>query len=215
MINMKNYIIVIIFLIILTGCSPFDLLEPEFNFTNEPVLIIGDSIAHLGHWEKCFPNVVNKGISSTTTKQWIENKLINSITDKYEKIYVNLGINDLGRGKAAIENVINNYSHIIDYLKKHSDDINIFSVMDINVSIYTQYRNTNTNYLNLTDERIQALNAQLFLLAKEKNIHFVNIYPSMTRDNQMKAEYTYDGVHPNEEGYNKIFEIIKKLLEEK
>lgn len=68
-------------------------------------------------------------------------------------------------------------------------------------------------------DKIESLNKRLENYAKAHNIPFVDYYSVMVTDDGQRAlnpAYTYDGVHPNAEGYtvmeNQVMEVIRPLL---
>ncbi|MFQ6056666.1 MAG: SGNH/GDSL hydrolase family protein [Methanosarcinales archaeon] len=66
---------------------------------------------------------------------------------------------------------------------------------------------TNISYKN---ESIQKYNEIIKSVCKENNVYFVEIF-----DQMMKLSYKKlleDGLHPNSDGHQKIFEIIKDFL---
>ena len=64
-----------------------------------------------------------------------------------------------------------------------------------------------------TKEDIKEINRQLKKYAKENNITFINIYDKLVDDEGLlNADYTTDGLHINENGYEVITKELKKYL---
>ena len=66
-----------------------------------------------------------------------------------------------------------------------------------------------------TNEKITAANALVKQLAEKHSQHYIDINDCL-KDEQgrLKAEYTIEGLHINEQGYRAIFDDFLKYLEE-
>ena len=57
--------------------------------------------------------------------------------------------------------------------------------------------------------RIYELNVRIRQLAKAKHVHYIDYFSEMSKENGgMIDEYTYDGVHPTDKGY----EVMEKIV---
>ncbi|ADK13908.1 MULTISPECIES: GDSL-type esterase/lipase family protein [Clostridium] len=171
------------------------------------IVFLGDSLTDIGQWNELLdnPDILNRGISSDTTSGAL-NRLSEITKLKPRKIFIMLGINDIDKG-LSIEEIIKNYSRIIQNIKTDSPSTSIYveSVLPINKDIYK----TKTK-----DNQIINLNASLNNLCKNSNIQYINLYPLFTLPNQNKLykEYTIGGLHVNGKGYKVWRDAIKSYL---
>ncbi|AZV55823.1 GDSL-type esterase/lipase family protein [Clostridium sp. AWRP] len=171
------------------------------------IVFLGDSLTDIGQWNELLdnPDILNRGISSDTTSGAL-NRLIEITKLKPRKIFIMLGINDIDKG-LSIEEIIKNYSKIIQNIKTDSPNTLIYveSVLPINKDIYK----TRTKYNQITN-----LNASLNNLCKNSKVQYINLYPLFTLPNQNKLykEYTIGGLHVNGKGYKVWRDAIKPYL---
>lgn len=155
------------------------------------VVMIGDSITHLGHWNDIFPNIkiANRGIGSDRTDDVIR-RINNIITVKPKKAFVMIGINDLSWGR-SVDDVFADYEKIVTKLYNNKIQVFIQSTLECSKSSCGEKL-----------ENIRKLNEKLKAYATEKNITFININDGLTsqKDGLLK-EYTYDGIHLVANGY--------------
>ncbi len=68
------------------------------------------------------------------------------------------------------------------------------------------------NHFN-KDEHISYINQQLQLMGDREKITVINMHnPFLDSDRRFDKKYTYDGLHPNMEGYKKMAEVLKPYL---
>jgi len=167
------------------------------------IVFLGDSIIRFEDWNVLFEisSSVNAGISGDTT-DGILKRLSSVISSQPKKIFLMIGINDLLNGKDVVY-AIGNYATILDRIKTESPDTKVYvqSVLPINNDVLKSETANN--------EKVKALNEQLELLANERGMVFVNLYPAFAgTDDKMPRKYSWDGLHPNSHGY----EIWKGII---
>ena len=173
-------------------------------------LFLGDSITYYYDLEKHFPDmpVVNSGISSNTTEDILED-MKNRVYDyNPSKVFILIGTNDL-RDKKTVDEVVTNIKEIIKEIKKNRKNAEIYleSIYPVNEKVNEKGVEGRKN------EDIKEINNQLKKYAKEENITFINIYDKLVDDEGLlNEEYTTDGLHINENGYEVITKELKKYL---
>lgn len=170
------------------------------------IIFLGDSITDICEWNELFKNslIKNRGISGDTT-YGILNRLEDIVSSKPSKIFIMVGINDIGKGKST-EEIIKNYKSILNRIKKSSPstDIYVESVLPINKDIF----NTSTK-----EEEIIALNDSLKKLCASYNIKYIDLYSLFIAEgNKLNPKYTTGGIHINGTGYAIWREVIKDLI---
>ncbi|MDO4945277.1 MAG: GDSL-type esterase/lipase family protein, partial [Ruminococcus sp.] len=196
--------------------DPVDTSDGTWDRPDEGIAFIGDSIvqnplvdsAHLNNidWNGILgrEDCVNYGIGGQTTKEC--SARIDELAKKnYDKVVMLCGINDIGRGFTNDE-IIANYETMFAALKATNPDIEIFviSVLPTTPVFYTG-----------AQDLIVALDADLKALTERNdNVTYVDCYSAFVgEDGYCKEGITFDGLHPNLDGYALIAEILNPYLE--
>ena len=110
-------------------------------------------------------------------------------TKQFGKIYILLGINEIGYSHSS---VVKNYSTVIDYIRQYQPNAKI--IIQSNMHVTKQKSDSSPNVF--ANSRIDELNSRLSALADNKNIFyldFVSVFDDSTGN--MSTEYSGDGVH--------------------
>lgn len=159
------------------------------------------------------PVCYNRGIGGYTTGDFLK-VLDTAIFDlEPSKIYINIGTNDLANPELSLEKIMNNYQEILTQIK-----IKLPETKVILLAYYPGNFDAAADYMKdvlsiRTNEKISAANKLVEELAKKNGFRFLNINEPL-QDNQgrLKAEYTTEGLHINENGYRSIFPLVLKDL---
>lgn len=165
------------------------------------ITLIGNSLFDNWKIEKLNNNsVANLGIAGISTKQYQEYILDeNKIKYIANKTLIMTGTNDIIDESLNFETILNNINKLIESLLKINKDTKIYFI-EIPSIAFRMDRNK---------EEIFKLNEYL-KNNLEKRVKYIEVNKYMTDDfKNLKLEYTYDGLHFNEEGYK----ILKKILE--
>lgn len=182
----------------------------EGNYTN--YLFLGDSITDLYNLDEYYEGlpVVNSGISGNTTEDILDD-MKNRVYDyNPSKVFLLIGINDLGSGDSASD-VFDNIKKIIAAIENRKPKVSIYieSVFPINKNIDDEKMIS----VESNDDVIE-LNTLIKEYCDKNNYVYINIYDSLTDDDgNFSEEYTDDGLHPNNNGYKVITEKLKKYLD--
>lgn len=172
------------------------------------VVFLGDSITAYQNWNKALgvTYITNAGIPGNTTDDIVAR--LNAVTNaKPKKIFVMMGINDLLRGK-DVDYISANYEKILNQIRLQSPGTTVYvqSVLPINNDI--------SRIGKIESQKIINLNDKLKALSDEKNIFFINLYPSFCDENgRMYKKYAVDGVHLSSAGYAVWKDIIGSYIE--
>ena len=175
-----------------------------FNETKD-ITLIGNSLFDNWKIEKLNNNlVVNLGIAGISTKQYQEYILdINKIKYLANKVFIMTGTNDIVGESLSFETIFNNINKLIKSLLKINKDSKIYFI-EIPSIAFRMDRNK---------EEIFRLNEYL-KNNLDKTIKYIEINKYMTDDfGNLKLEYTYDGLHFNEEGYKILEKILEKEIQ--
>ncbi len=107
---------------------------------------------------------------------------------KYGKIYVMLGINELGY---EFKKVINKYNDLIEFIEEKQPDATIIIQANLHVS---KKLNDSDNYIN--NKNINKLNAELAKIANGKNIFYIDVNNLFDDGGgNLSADKTSDNAH--------------------
>ena len=157
------------------------------------ILMLGDSLTEWGNWKQLLgrEDIVNKGISGNTSFD-ILNRLDSVLNTQADLAVLMFGINDLFWGHRVSE-IFLNYQKIIEYIEKKINKIAVQS---------TIYLATDENESERINKKVTKLNEKLFnYTQKNKSMVFFDINNAMSPMGSLEPEYTTDGVHFNEKGY--------------
>ena len=168
------------------------------------ITLIGNSLFDNWKIEKLNNNsVVNLEIAGISTKQYQKYILDeNKIKHIASKTVIMTGTNDIVDKSLSFEDILNNINKLIENLLKINKDTKIYFI-EIPSIAFRMDRNK---------EEIFKLNEYLKNNLDE-SIKYIEVNRYMTDDfKNLKLEYTYDGLHFNEEGYKILEKILEKDL---
>lgn len=171
------------------------------------IVFLGNSITERGDWQELIPGVkiANRGIGGDITFGVLA-RLDNVIALKPDKLFLLIGINDIGRF-FPVELIVDNYRKIVERLRMDLPKTRIYvqSVLPLNESVL-QY-----DYLKGHKERILQLNTEIGRLARGHNLVYVDLHEVFADGNgDLKTQYTSDGIHVNPAAYIDWVAFLKK-----
>lgn len=111
---------------------------------------------------------------------------------KYDKVFLMFGLNELGWSYSDV--FIEDYAKVIDTLRESNPDVEIYVQSLFPVS----KERSDKNLYGVTNEKIEEYNELLKIMAKDKNVIYMDVHASMiTEDGTLPDDASPDGVHPN------------------
>ena len=176
--------------------------------SNNSIVFLGDSITDGCEWSELFinSNIKNRGIGSDTTYSLL-NRIQEIVNLKPKKVFLMIGINDLGLGRSVAETIAD-YDKILAVLTESlpNSEIYLQSVLPINNRKFTCNPNLKDN------KEIISLNNQIRKLAKRYALTYIDLYSKMNLGEQLNPKITEDGVHLNGAGYEIWKNVIQKYV---
>ena len=174
------------------------------NDTNE-IIFLGNSITDYCDWYELFgkSNIKNRGIGGDVINGVI-NRLDEVTSSKPQKIFLMIGINDLGR-KRSVNQILIDYEKLINEI--------IEKVPETELYIQSVLPTDNRERLQNTD--VIKINNGLIELTKKYDLTYINLFDLFkTTENKLNPEMTFDELHVNGKGYliwkNAIIEYVDK-----
>lgn len=175
--------------------------KSELFEEKKDITLIGNSL--FDNWEikKLNDNsVVNLGIAGISTKQY-QKYILNENKIKYiaNKTIIMTGTNDIIHEKLKKEDILKNINSLVEKLLLINEKAKIYFIEIPSI----------ISRIDIKKEDIFRTNKYL-KNNLDKSIKYIEVNKYMTDDfKNLKLEYTYDGLHFNEEGYK----ILEKILE--
>ena len=176
------------------------------------VVFMGDSITD--GWGrqhgKFFPGkpYINRGISGQTTPQMLIRFRPDVIDLEPQVVLILAGTNDLAgnTGPSTLEAIEENLMSMAELAKFHGIRVVLASLLPV-----CDYIKPQTN--RRPPEKIIALNAWMKDYAQKNGLVYLDYYSAMLDDKQMfKQDLTYDGLHPNDAGYDVMGPLAEKAI---
>lgn len=217
----KYYIFFILFfvtIIFTVGIICYNVLHPVIRTKQvvaQNIVFLGDSLTeiyNLDHFYGKNANVVNSGVSGHTTADILDNMKERVYRYNPSKVILLIGTNDIETGKSDKE-ILKNIKKIVYLINKKRplSDIYIESLYPVN--------NTENEVINhtmvgsRTNNRIIELNKKIKCFCNNSNLVYINMYDELLDDDgNLKMDYTKDGLHLNEKGFEIVTEKIKNYI---
>lgn len=174
--------------------------------TKDDIVFLGNSITAKTDWAKLLsdPRAKNRGISGDITFGVLE-RLDEVIAGHPKKIFILIGINDISRN-IPDSLIMRNHKRIIARIRKGSPSTDIYfsTLLPVNAS-FQKFMN---HYGK--DEHILAVNEAIRKQGAKK-VTIIDLYSHfLDNQNHLKAEYSVDGLHLSDAGYQVWAELLKK-----
>jgi lysophospholipase L1-like esterase len=176
------------------------------------VVFMGDSITD--NWGrrygKFFPGkpYLNRGIGGQTTPQMLIRFRPDVIALAPKVVVILAGTNDIAgnTGPTTLEAIEDNLTSMAELAKVNGIRVVLAAVMPVCDYIKSQTERR-------PPEKIKALNSWIKEYAAKNGLVFLDYYSALLDDQQMfKKDLTYDGLHPNDAGYEVIAPEAEKAI---
>ena len=197
-----------------TKRNNYRMLNEEYALKNQTVLL-GDSITDFFNYYELFYNysknsgqaVYNRGIGGDTTDRLLERLEENVLNVEPKNIVLLIGTNDIGRG-LPLSMSVENVDKIIKTTKEKCPDINF-----ILQAVYPINENIRDKFEKRSNEKISLMNKEFVKLSEKYGCVWLDITDKLKDETgNLKAEYTYDGLHLNVIAYKIVAESVIPLL---
>jgi len=176
------------------------------------VVFMGDSITDGWgrQYGQFFPGkpYVNRGISGQTTPQMLIRFRPDVIALRPKVVVFLAGTNDIAgnTGPMTLEAIEDNLASMAELATANNIKVVLSSVLPVcdYIKLQTERR---------PPEKVTALNAWIKDYAARNGFVYLDYYSAMLDDKQMfRKELTYDGLHPNDAGYEVMGPLAEKAI---
>jgi lysophospholipase L1-like esterase len=186
------------------------------------VVFMGDSITD--GWSNpqfggFFPGkpYVNRGISGQATPQMLVRFRPDVIALQPRVVVILAGTNDLAgnTGPISVEETEGNLASMAELAKAHGLRVVLSSVMPVSDVIVNPRGGTFLQTARRPPEKILAVNQWIKKYADEHGYVYLDYFSAMVDDKgAFKSELTYDGLHPNAQGYAVMAPLAEKSIDQ-
>lgn len=157
--------------------------------------------------------VYNRGVGGFITDELLENIGV-CITDLApRKLFINIGTNDLSDSSRSMEMIMGNYAEILRQVKQAVPEVKLYIMAYYPVNYDAAAPEMKECLKIRSNEKINLANSQLIQLAERFGGKYINVNePLMDEQRRLRAEYTFEGMHINENGYRAIYPLVKKYI---
>lgn len=182
----------------------------EIEKVPDNYLFLGDSITDYYDLDKYYADMptVNSGVGGNTTEDILDDMKERAYQYNPSKVFLLIGTNDI-QHKTSNEDIIDNIEKIIEEIKEKRPKAEIYleSIYPVNYGILPKLVGIRKN------EEIKKINDELKKYCKKNNCTYIDMYDLLTDDDgNFSKDYTDDGLHPNDDGYEVITKELKKYL---
>lgn len=162
------------------------------------IIFAGNSITDGAEWVELFnhPAIKNRGISGDNSAG-ILHRLESIVRNKPDKIFLMIGINDLGKGISP-DSVFRNIRYAAEYIRSKTPATRLFvqSILPVN-PVFGKFmgQSGKTKQVSATNQLLQAQ-------AIELGYTYIDLHPHFTNDSGfLDSRFTNDGLHLSGRGY--------------
>lgn len=186
-----------------------ELLFETLPTSHRDIIFLGNSITDGGEWSELLQNrhCKNRGISGDVC-DGVLNRLATITKGQPAKVFLMIGINDLGRGGNP-DTIAAKTRQIVRKIKAESPRTKIFlqSVLPVN-DHYGMFEGHTARWKD-----IPATNVLLKQIAEEENVTYIDLFSLFANaESKMNLDYTNDGLHLIGKGYEVWCNAIKRYL---
>lgn len=159
--------------------------------------------------------VYNRGIGGFVSQELLEVIDVCAIDLKPSKIFINIGTNDLSDSRIPISELMENYDKIISKIEASLPETVIYLMAYYPVNYEAADQNMKECLKVRNNEKIRTANVEVKKLAEKHNQRYIDINKNlMDEQGRLKAEYTIEGLHINEDGYRAVYDDMIAYVKE-
>jgi lysophospholipase L1-like esterase len=177
------------------------------------IVFLGDSLTQRYPLSDFYPNLptYNRGIDADTTPGLLKRLDVSVFALEPSVVVLQIGTNDLQVAALPFEATVENVSMIIEQIKQHLPHVSIMlvSLYPVHESVDKLIEKIVVGPRKNTD--LMWMNDHLKTIP---NVTFVNVYPHLLdKHGELELRYTKEGLHLSLNGYAKVTEVLKPVLE--
>lgn len=159
--------------------------------------------------------IYNRGIGGYVSSELLKAVDTCVLELKPKKVFINIGTNDLSDSRIPISQLMDNYDKIISIIEENLPEVIIYLMAYYPVNYEAAAEDMKECLKIRNNQKIALANSEVEKLAKRHGQRYIDINRNLKdRQGRLKAEYTIEGLHINENGYRAIYDDIMKYVKE-
>lgn len=131
------------------------------------------------------------------------------------KVFINIGTNDLSRADIPISDMVSHYDQILTAIERAVPGVRIYLMAYYPVNYEAAAEHMKACLRVRTNEKIRAANAEVKKLAERHGQRYIDVNRHITDpEGNLRAEYTLEGMHINEDGYRALYDDLMTYVKE-
>lgn len=159
--------------------------------------------------------IYNRAVGGFVSAELLEALDVCVLELKPARVFMNIGTNDLSAPCISILQLMECYDKILTKIETELPETEIYLMAYYPVNYEAAAEELKACLRVRTNEKIMQANAEVEKLAGKHGQKYIDINEKL-KDSQgrLKAEYTMEGLHINEEGYRAVYEDIMAYVKE-
>lgn len=177
------------------------------------IVFFGDSLTDFYPIQDFFPDhvIYNRGIAGDTTTDLLK-RIKNVTVIKPKKVFLQIGTNDLGKGKTPAQ-VVENIQKIVFELKADIPNIQLYVISLYPVSHHKMWLSPVIAGIR-SNKKIRRTNSLLKQLCEQYQIPYIDMYTHLKdKKGRLEREYTLEGLHISGKGYAVISKALNEFVD--
>lgn len=184
------------------------------KYDENRVVFIGNSITenwvHLRYKFFTENNYICRGIGGQTSSLLLLRFRQDVIELQPKAVVINAGINDIAENTGAYDP-----DFTFGNIKSMGELANANNIKVILSSVLPSNGHGWRGGIENVPQKIIELNERIKSYAQEKGFYYIDYYtPMKVEDGSLKSSYTFDGLHPNEEGYKIMEALVQNAIKD-
>ena len=176
------------------------------------VVFMGDSITE--EWSNLYPDYfdtkgyINRGIGGQTTPQMLIRFKPDVIDLEPDIVVILAGTNDIAgnTGPSNVKMITDNIFSMAELARAHQIKVVLSSILPV-------FEYEWAKEIKDVPATIDSVNDELKKYVNDHGLVYLDYFSSMVDERKgMKKDYSYDGVHPNQDGYILMSSLAQKVL---
>lgn len=159
--------------------------------------------------------IYNRGIGGFVSRELLDAMDVCILDLKPARLFINIGTNDLSDSSMPISRLMENYDRILTAVETRLPRTEIYLMAYYPVNYEAAVEGLKECLKIRNNEKIAAANAEVQKLAERHGQKYIDVNASLKDDQgRLKAEYTIEGMHINEDGYRSIYPELMAYVKE-
>jgi len=176
------------------------------------VVFMGDSITE--EWSNLYPDYfdtkgyINRGIGGQTTPQMLIRFKPDVIDLEPDIVVILAGTNDIAgnTGPSNVKMITDNIFSMAELARAHQIKVVLSSILPV-------FEYEWAKEIKDVPATIDSVNDELKKYVNDHGLVYLDYFSSMVEERKgLNKDYTYDGVHPNQDGYILMSSLAEKVL---